>query len=113
MVKNEKMSMKDFLEIREEILQHWPTGNHPALKLEEAVKRLKSVPPHKNFAFKLRKAKADGVTLIQPRAGVARLDEHIELLKYLEEVGQADFLPSTIDSYTRHNRYENAEDVHY
>ncbi len=110
MVKNEKMSMRDFLEIREEILLHWPTGEHPALKLEEAVKRLKSVPPHKNFALKLRKAKAEGVTLIQPRAGVARLNEHIELLQYLEKEGQADFLPSTIDSYTRHNRYENAED---
>ncbi len=110
MVKNEKMSMNEFLTIRKEILQGWPTGSHPALNLEESVKRLKSVPPHKNFALKLRKAKEDGVTLIQPRAGVARLDEHIELLQYLEKEGQADFLPSTIDSYTRHNRYENAED---
>ncbi len=110
MVKNEKMPLQDFLKIREEILQGWPTGEHPALKLEESVKRLKSVPPHKNFALKLRKAKEEGITLVQPRAGVARLDEHIELLQYLEKVGQADFLPSTIDSYTRHNRYENAED---
>ena len=110
MVKNEKLSMSDFLRIRKEVLQGWPTGNHPALALEEAVKRLKSVPPHKNFALKLRKAKAEGVTLIQPRAGVARLNEHIELLQYLEKEGQADFLPSTIDSYTRHNRYENVED---
>ncbi|MCK5387699.1 MAG: methylaspartate mutase subunit E [Candidatus Izimaplasma sp.] len=110
MVKNEKLTMEEFLRIRKEILQGWPTGSHPALELDEAVKRLKSVPPHKNFALKLRKAKEQGVTLIQPRAGVARLDEHIELLQYLEKEGRADFLPSTIDSYTRHNRYENAED---
>ena len=110
MVRNEKLSMEEFLKIRKEVLQGWPTGSHPALELEEAVKRLKSVPPSKNFALKLKKAKKEGVTLIQPRAGVARLDEHIELLQYLEKEGQADFLPSTIDSYTRHNRYENAED---
>ncbi len=110
MVKNKKMTLAAFLAIRKEVLLQWPTGEHPALDLEESVKRLKSVPPHKNFAMKLRKAKKEGVTLIQPRAGVARLDEHIELLQYLEKEGHADFLPSTIDSYTRHNRYDNAED---
>ena len=48
--------------------------------------------------------------MVQPRAGVARLQEHIELLQYLEKEGKADLLPSTIDSYTRHNRYQNAQD---
>ena len=47
-------------------------------------------------------------TLVQPRAGVPALDKHIELLQYLEASG-ADFLPSTIDSYTRQNRYQEAE----
>ena len=46
--------------------------------------------------------------MVQPRAGVAALDSHIELLLHLQEAG-ADFLPSTIDSYTRQNRYEEAE----
>lgn len=110
MVKNKKMELSEFFEIREMILKQWPTGDHPALRLEEAVKRLKKVPNHKNFAYKLKEAKRLGLTLIQPRAGVARLDEHVELLKYLETEGKADFLPSTIDSYTRHNRYQNAED---
>jgi len=110
MVKNKKLSLEEFLEIRKEILGHWKTGSHPGLDLDKAVERLKSLPDEKNFALKLRKAKELGVTLIQPRAGVARLDEHIELLQYLEKVGKADFLPSTIDSYTRHNRYQNAED---
>ena len=110
MVKNKKMSLEDFFEQRKIILKQWPTGDHPALDLDEAVKRLKKVPNHKNFAYKLREAKRQGITLIQPRAGVATLDGHVELLKYLENVGKADFLPSTIDSYTRHNRYQNAED---
>ncbi|MCI7583128.1 MAG: methylaspartate mutase subunit E, partial [Christensenellaceae bacterium] len=45
----------------------------------------------------------------QPRAGVPVIEKHIELLQYLEKSG-ADFLPSTIDSYTRQNRYNEAEE---
>ncbi|MFY9495453.1 MAG: methylaspartate mutase subunit E, partial [Limnochordia bacterium] len=48
-------------------------------------------------------------TLAQPRAGVAELGAHIELLQYLQNEGEADLLPTTIDSYTRQNRYEEAE----
>lgn len=110
MVKNKKISLDEFLEIRKAVLDQWPTGSHPALDLEESVKRLKAVPNHKNFAYKLREAKRLGITLIQPRAGVATINEHVELLKFLETEGKADFLPSTVDSYTRHNRYQNAED---
>lgn len=110
MVQNKKMPLEEFLEIRQEILKTWKTGNHPDLDLEKAVEKLKNLPKEKNFALKLREAKEEGITLVQPRAGVARLNEHIELLQYLQNEGKADFLPSTIDSYTRHNRYQNAED---
>lgn len=55
------------------------------------------------------KAKKEGITLAQPRAGVALIDEHITLLKYLQDVGKADLLPTTIDSYTRQNRYDECE----
>ena len=110
MVKNKKMPLEEFLRIREEILLHWKTGQHPGLDLDTAVEKLKQLPKEKNFAYKLRQAKKQGITLVQPRAGVARLDEHIELLQFLQDEGHADFLPSTIDSYTRHNRYVNAED---
>ena len=110
MVQNKKMPLEEFLEIRKEILMGWPTGSHPDLDLDRAVEKLKNLPKEKNFALKLREAKAKGITLVQPRAGVARLDEHIELLQYLQNEGRADFLPSTIDSYTRHNRYKNAQE---
>ncbi|AIO18758.1 Methylaspartate mutase E chain [Candidatus Izimaplasma bacterium HR1] len=110
MVQNKKMPLEEFLEIRKEVLRHWKTGTHPDLDLDRAVQKLKNLPKEKHFAHKLREAKAKGITLVQPRAGVARLDEHIELMQYLQDEGKADFLPSTIDSYTRHNRYSNAED---
>ncbi len=110
MIKNKKIPWESFLETRAQILKQWHTGASEALDFEQSIAYLKSVPDHKNFAKKLRLAKEAGVTLIQPRAGVALLEEHIALLKFLETEGEADFLPCTIDSYTRHNRYQNAED---
>ena len=37
------------------------------------------------------------------------IERHIELLKHLEEFGETDLLPTTIDSYTRLNRYKEAQ----
>ncbi|MFP4177798.1 MAG: methylaspartate mutase subunit E [Acholeplasmataceae bacterium] len=108
-VVNKKWSTNDFLSARKEVLKAWPTGQDERLGLDEAVSYLKRVPDHRNFAKKLLIAKEEGRTYIQPRAGVARIDDHIELLSFLEAAG-ADFLPSTIDSYTRHNHYEEAEE---
>lgn len=106
-VQNVKISEGDFLKEREEVLSTWPTGAQ--VNFEEAVEYQKSIAPSKRFDSKLRKALKDNVTLIQPRAGVALYEEHIKLLQYLETEGEADLLPSTVDSYTRLNRYKEAE----
>jgi len=106
-LKNKRLSDEEFFSLREEVLSHWPTGKE--VNLQEAVDYLKKVPDEKNFAKKLRKAKEDGVTLAQPRAGVALIDKHIELLNFLSKEGGADLLPSTIDSYTRQNRYNECQ----
>lgn len=106
-LKNKKLTEEEFFGIRKEVLTHWPTGSE--VDLQEAVEYLKKVPDEKNFAKKLRKAKEEGVTLAQPRAGVALISEHIKLLNYLEDEGGADLLPSTIDSYTRQNRYNECQ----
>ncbi len=106
-IKNEKLEEGVFHRIREEILNHWPTGKD--IDFQEAVEYQKALSKEKNFAAKLDQAKAEGCTLIQPRAGVALPEEHIRLLNYLEEEGGADLLPSTIDSYTRLNRYKEAQ----
>lgn len=108
-VRNKKWSLEKFLEVRKEVLSSWPTGQDPMLDLEQTVKTLKAVPEHKNFALKLLKAEKEQRTYVQPRAGVATVEGMIELLSHLEKAG-ADFLPSTIDSYTRHNRYQEAEE---
>ncbi|MFA5720363.1 MAG: methylaspartate mutase subunit E [Acholeplasmataceae bacterium] len=107
-LRNKKWTEQEFLEVRKEVLKTWKTGADPLLDLDKAVKRLKEIPDHKNFSLKLIQAKKEGRTYVQPRAGTARLQDHIELLQHLEKAG-ADFLPSTIDSYTRQNRYQEAE----
>jgi len=106
-INNKKISKDKFFEIRKEVLEQWPTGKD--VKFNEGLKFMENLPEEKNFAIVLEKAKKDGITLVQPRAGVGRLDEHINLLKHLQEKGGADLLPSTIDSYTRQNRYKEAE----
>ena len=106
-LRNKKWTNEEFFEIRKEVLNQWPTGKE--VDLEEAIEYNKKIPDHKNFAKKLIKAKEEGITLAQPRAGVALIDKHIELLNFLETEGGADLLPSTIDSYTRQNRYDECE----
>ena len=108
-LKNKKWTEEQFFEVRKKVLATWKTGNDPELNLENAIEYIKKIPAEKNFAIKLAKAKENkSRTLVQPRAGVPVISKHIELLHHLEESG-ADFLPSTIDSYTRQNRYVEAE----
>ncbi|ERG89580.1 MAG: methylaspartate mutase, E subunit [halophilic archaeon J07HX5] len=80
-------------------------GDDPAT-FEDAVAFHESLPKHKQFATVLESA--SGV-LTQPRAGVPCLDDQIELLQTLTDEGDADLLPTTIDSYTRDNQYEKAQ----
>ncbi len=106
-LRNKKLTHDEFFKIREDVLSQWPTGKD--VDFAEACDYLSQIPEEKNFASKLKKAKEEGVTLAQPRAGVALIDEHIKLLNFLEEEGGADLLPTTIDSYTRQNRYEECQ----
>ena len=106
-IQNKRISDAEFEALRREVLAQWPTGKD--VNLEEAVAYHKAMPESRNFSKKLVDAKRAGKTLIQPRAGVPVIEEHIKLMQYLEKYGEADLLPSTIDSYTRQNRYEEAE----
>lgn len=97
----------EFMAEREEVLSTWPTGKD--VDLDDAVEYLSKIPDELNFAKKMEAALKAGITTAQPRAGVPGLKQQYELLKTLQDEGGADFLPSTIDAYTRQNRYEEAE----
>ena len=106
-IQNKRLSDDVFYKERAEVLTQWPTGKD--VDLEEAIAYHKAMDSSRSFAKKLSNAKKEGRTLVQPRAGVPVVEEHIKLLQYLEKYGEADLLPSTIDSYTRQNRYEEGE----
>jgi methylaspartate mutase epsilon subunit len=107
-LENKCLTNDDFYRIRREVLEQWPTGKD--VNLDESFTYHKALPEHKIFSVKLKKARDEGLTLIQPRAGVALVDDHIKLLTYLQDNGEADLLPTTIDSYTRQNRFQKAEE---
>ncbi len=106
-LKNKKWTDDAFDAMRKEVLNQWPTGKE--VNFEESVKYHETIPVHKQFARKMAQAKKDGITLAQPRAGVALINEHIDLLNFLLNEGGADLLPTTIDSYTRQNRYKECQ----
>ena len=106
-IQNKRIPDDEFARLRKEVLTQWPTGKD--VDLQEAVDYHKSMPESRIFSKKLIAAKAAHHTMVQPRAGVPVIEEHIKLMQYLQDKGEADLLPTTIDSYTRQNRYEEAE----
>ena len=104
MLRDERIPAEQLRRTDESIRENWPTGD--AVDFEDAIAFHESLPASKRFADVLEDADRP---LLQPRAGVARLDEQIELLEHLQDEGGADLLPTTIDSYTRDNQYEKAQ----
>lgn len=93
---------------RATVLATWPTGAE--VDLDEAVAFHKRQPELCNVARKRAWAKQTGNVLIQPLAGVTTLAGHIELMQYLQDAGEADILPSQIDSQTRTLQFAAAQE---
>jgi methylaspartate mutase epsilon subunit len=105
MVRDERLSGERLVRETREVCAEWPTGE--AVDLDEAVAFHDSLAPGQRFAPVLEDA--DRV-LVQPRGGVPLLEDQVDLLRTLEGEGGADLLPTTIDSYTRDNAYEDAQE---
>ena len=93
-IQNKRISDGEFERLRQEVLAQWPTGKD--VNLEEAIAYHKAMPECRNFGKKLLDAKRDGRTLVQPRAGVPVIEEHIKLMQYLEKEGEAERKHRTI-----------------
>ena len=106
-ISNARWSDEEFKREREKALALWPTGSQ--IDLDEAIEFHLSLPEEKRYASVVRKAKAEGRTLVQPRGGVALIDDHIKLLRHLQDEGGADLLPTTTDTYTRNMRFMEAQ----
>jgi len=106
-IRNVRWSDEEFERERKKVLSLWPTGKD--VDLDEAIEYHKALPDHKNYAKEVRRAKVAGMTFCQPRGGVALIDEHIKLLKTLQDDGGAELLPTTTDTYTRNRKFEEAQ----
>jgi methylaspartate mutase epsilon subunit len=102
---NAKLDHQDYVCERDKVLMTWHTGRD--VDFARGVARHREMPDSKKFSSALARAEEDRRTLLQPRAGVALLREHTKLLNDLSP--HCDVLPTTVDAYTRHNRYEEAQ----
>jgi methylaspartate mutase epsilon subunit len=106
-LKNERLSDKEFKVLHEEAMAMWPTSKE--IDFNEAVEFRAKLNDEQNGVKKLVNAKGKGEILLEPRGGVATIEEQIELSNYLLEVGKADIIPTTFDSYTRTQRFKEAQ----
>jgi methylaspartate mutase epsilon subunit len=102
---NAMISDAEFDELRAEAYAQSPST--PVVDLEEAFDFCRTNVLDRNCPAAMGAAKAEGRTLVQPRAGVANLEGQRRLNRVLEEAG-TDIVPITIDSMTRTGRFEHA-----
>lgn len=91
---------------RREVLASWATGRQAA-SLEENAEYLAGRP---SFAALQARVHAGQLgTLVQPRSGVARVDDQIRLFQCFKAAGVR-VLSYQVDSLTRNNNYEGAQE---
>lgn len=95
-----------FADLRRDNLARWPTGAE--IDLDEAAAYHRSLPDHKNLAWVMRRADAEGRCLTQPRGGFGTIELQLELMRCLDQDGHADIVPTTTDSYTRNEQWAKA-----
>ena len=95
-----------FDRMRQKNLARWPTGAE--IDIDEAAAFHLALPKHKQLGWVMRQADAEGRCLTQPRGGFGTLELQLELMQCLDKEGQADIVPTTTDSYTRNEQWENA-----
>ncbi|MEA4964857.1 MAG: hypothetical protein VB055_03400 [Oscillospiraceae bacterium] len=82
-IRNKRIPDGEFAALRQEVLAQWQTGRD--VDLDESVAYHKAMPEGRIFSKKLCAAKRAGKTLVQPRAGVATIGEHIRALRIMKK----------------------------
>jgi methylaspartate mutase epsilon subunit len=101
---NARLPDEDFLAERDEVMAQWTID---PIDLDEATAYARGVSATRNVSRLLAQAKADGRTLVEPRAGVASFEGMRQLLAELSDAG-SDILPVSLDSLTRTLRFDDA-----
>jgi methylaspartate mutase epsilon subunit len=105
--RNRRLTDEEFFLQRKEVMTMWPNGKE--VDLDEAVEFHQGLPPGKNHALKVQKAKEKGVISFCSMMGTAPLERDIEFALYLQEEGHSDFLSTIVDSMTRNRFFDLAE----
>ncbi len=98
---------KVFAQMRRDNLARWPTG--AGVDFAQALERHRTLPPHKQLAWVMRRAVAERRCLTQPRGGFGTFELHKQLMQILDREGLADVIPTTTDSYTRNEQFQLAQ----
>lgn len=106
-MRNKRMDEDEFRQQRQEVLVQWLTGKE--VDIDEAIEFQRGLPPHKVWTKKLLDAKQKGDIFPITGMGKATLDQQIELLRYVQNEGQADVLGTSVDSFSRVGNFEAAE----
>ena len=106
-VDDNKIENQKIFDSRKNILQHWKTGKD-AISLEKNAEFLIKQPSFSRIQQKVN----DGLKniLVQPRSGVALVDDQIRLFDSFKKAG-ANVLSYQVDSLTRNNNYLMAEEA--
>ncbi len=96
-----------FAQMRRDNLARWPTG--AGVDFAQALERHRTLPPHKQLAWVMRRAVAERRCLTQPRGGFGTFELHKQLMQILDREGLADVIPTTTDSYTRNEQFQLAQ----
>lgn len=105
-VRQKRIDEAKFLDMRKEVISLWPTTKD--IDLDEAVAYQKSLPDSKKFYKVLQKVSEEGRMVLYPRAGVPVLEEEINLVRTLNQLGIC-LTPLTTDSYTRNLQLDKAQ----
>lgn len=105
-VNDDPMSQQEFELTRRDVLASWPTGAQVWLT---DVKKNHAVPS-KNLHYLIKTQQTSPYRpLLQPRTGVAHIQDEIEILKLLRENGM-DVSSIQLDAASRKNMYAKAEE---
>jgi methylaspartate mutase epsilon subunit len=106
-IRNKKIDEDLFFKEREQVLSEWPTGKN--VDLDEAIEFHKNLPPHKVWAKKMLDPRNRSETFAITGMGKTTLEQQIELLRYVQDEGQAELLGTSVDSFTRVHKYDVVE----
>lgn len=105
-IRNRRLTEEEMFQRGGEGFKVWPTGEE--IDFKEGIAYQKALPRERVAVYKHRRAKEEGVTLIQPRAGTVPIEHQIDHLQYLQEAG-ADFGCIINDNYSRTRKLEEAK----